>query len=79
MRLWASREVALGMVTLHELEEDEPSRRVIELNAAVDGADAVAAVVAWTRLPRRTRLAGVLGAVGAVAVAANYLRAAPRR
>lgn len=78
VRMWAAREVALGMATLYEMEKDDPSPRVIELNAAVDGVDALAAVVGWPALPKRTRLATVGGALGAVAVSANYLRTAPR-
>lgn len=78
VRIWATREIALGMATLHEMDADEPSRRLVELNAAVDAVDAAAAVVAWGALPRRTRLATVVGAVAACAVSANYLRTARR-
>lgn len=78
VRLWATREVALAMITLHAMEEEEPSRRVVELNAAVDAADAVTAAIGWPALPRRSRLATLVGGLGAAAVSANYLRTAPR-
>ena len=78
VRIWATREVALGMATLHEMDADEPSTRLVELNAAVDAVDGLAAVVAWGALPRRTRLATVVGAVAAAGVSANFLRATRR-
>lgn len=78
VRTWAARELALGMITLHELENESPSRRVVEVNAAVDGCDAVIGVLAWPALPRRSRLITVLGGVAAAALSANYLRSIPR-
>lgn len=78
VRLWAAREVAVGMATLYEMEKDQPSQRVVELNAAVDGVDALAALVAWPALPRRTRLVSLAGGLGAALVSANYLRTVPR-
>lgn len=79
VRMWAAREMALGLATMHALEsDDEPSRRIVEINAAVDGVDALGTVVAWPALPRRTRLTMLAGAMSAVAVSADYLRSAPR-
>lgn len=76
VRAWAARELALGMITMHELERDAPSPRVIELNAAVDAADAVSAVIGWPAMPRRSRLFTFVGGLAAAAASVNYLRTA---
>lgn len=78
VRTWAAREVALGLITLHTLEEETPNRRVVELNAAVDASDAVAGIIGWGATPRRSRLATVLGGLGAAAVSVNFLRTLSR-
>lgn len=78
VRFWGAREIAIGMMTLHELESDKPSRRVVELNAAVDAADSLAAVIAARSLPRRTRMGVVLGGAAAALVSINYLRTQDR-
>lgn len=76
VRAWATRELALGMITMHELEKDAPSPRVIEINAAVDAVDAVSAVIGWPAIPRRSRLVTFLGGLAAAGASVNYLRTA---
>jgi hypothetical protein len=73
VRAWAAREIAVAMATLHELERDEPNPRVLELNAFVDGVDAVAAVIS-RGMPFRSRVATLGAAAAAVAVAVQAVR-----
>ena len=78
VRAWAVREVALGLITMHEMDSEEPSERVVQLNAAVDAADAVSAIIGWPAIPRRSRFATFLGGLGAAAVSGNFLRSSLR-
>ena len=78
VRAWAVREVALGMITMHEMESTEPSERVVQLNAVVDATDAVGALIGWPALPRRSRLATFVGGLGTAAVSLNFLRGSLR-
>ena len=76
VRSWAVREAALGLITLHEMDADQPSERIVQLNAAVDAADAVGAIIGWPAVPRRSRFMSFLGGAGAAAVSLNFLRGA---
>lgn len=69
-RVFASRELALALITLHALDEKHVSARVLEANMLVDGLDGLAGLVAGRRLPWFTRLVTLAGAAGAVATAA---------
>ncbi len=69
-RIFASREVALALITLDALDEKHVSAHVLEANMLVDGLDGLAGLVAGRRLPWFTRLATLAGAAGAVATAA---------
>jgi hypothetical protein len=73
-RLWASREIVLGLVTLQALEDGKPPKRIVQLNALVDGTDAVAALVAGRGIPLARRLGVLLGAVGATAASVALAR-----
>lgn len=68
-RLFASREIGLGLATLDAIDRDALSARVLEANMVVDGVDGLATLVAYSRLPRLVRALGLLGAAGAVALA----------
>lgn len=70
-RMFGSREVALGAITL--ASSGEARRRMVELGVAVDGADIVTGVLssASGKVPKKTGL--LLAVVGAAAVASGVM------
>lgn len=71
-RVFASREIALALITLDALDQKHVSARVIEANMLVDGLDGLAGLVSGRGLPWFTRLVTVAGAAGAVATAGAF-------
>jgi hypothetical protein len=70
-RLFASREIALGAITL--ASSGAARRKLVQLGVAVDGADAVTGILsaASGSVPKKTGL--LLTVVGAVAVATGVM------
>jgi hypothetical protein len=70
-RMFGSREVALGAITL--ASSGEARRRLVQLGVAVDGADVVTGILssASGSVPKRAGL--LLAVVGAAAVASGVL------
>ena len=73
-RLFASREAALGALTLGASSEPEARKRILLINAAVDGMDALAATLV-ARKTRSLRLFALL-VPGAVASSVGHFLAA---
>lgn len=77
-RLFASRELALGLATLDALDREGAPLRLVELNMLVDGLDGLAGLTSGRALPPLGRLVTIAGATGAV-LAAGRLRGALAR
>lgn len=69
-RVFASREIALALISLDALDEQHVSTHILEANMLVDGLDGLAGLIAGRRLPWFTRVVTLAGAAGAVATAA---------
>jgi hypothetical protein len=72
-RALGARDLALGAGAILALRHEGPARGWIEAGGLADSGDAVATMIAFGQLPRRTRwavLATILGAVGAAYVIA---------
>lgn len=63
-RLVGARDVVIGAGALVALQNGEPAGQWMAYGAAADGADAVAALLAYRHLPKRTRFGLVLAAAG---------------
>jgi hypothetical protein len=75
-RMFASREVALGALTL--TSTGEARRRLVQVGMAVDGADALTALAAAARgkVSKKAGLIVTAAAIGAVAAGAQELQEA---
>lgn len=66
-RVFATREVALALLTLDAAGRERVPAHVLDVNMIVDGFDGLAALLARRGIPRLTRLVSLSGAAGAVA------------
>jgi hypothetical protein len=67
-RTLGGRDLALGLAALAVLVGDGDARRLVEAGALADGCDAVATLLAFTKLPSKSRwlvLASTIGAATA--------------
>ncbi|HZT68009.1 MAG TPA: hypothetical protein VFA11_19655 [Acidimicrobiales bacterium] len=67
VRSFAARDAIIGAGALIALRRQRPVRGWVEAGAAADGADAVASLLAWGRLPTSGRLVPLFAAAGAAA------------